>query len=58
MRARFDDSKNDNAFEAAMALAKSLEAKKSGSKMEQKVKFAGQAYQVERAKTASDIKQE
>ena len=56
MRARFDDSKNDSAFEAAMAAVNSLQAVKSGSKMEQKVKFAGQSYQVERVKTANDIK--
>ena len=39
-----------------MAAVRAIEAIKSGSKIEDKVKFAGQAYSVERAKTVSDIK--
>lgn len=41
-----------------MAAAKALEAKKASASVDQKIKFAGQTYQVSRDKTASDIKQE
>ena len=58
MRARFEENKGDSAFEAAMAVARALEAKKAGASVEQKVKFAGQSYQVQRAKTMQDIKDE
>ena len=41
-----------------MAAVKALEARKNGAKVEAKVRFAGQQFSVERAKTETDIKQE
>ena len=45
-------------FNAAMAAIKALQDKKNGAKVSEKLKFAGQSYQVERAKTGQDIKKE
>lgn len=59
LKNRFEETKNgDSAFEAAMAAVKALEARKNGSTMAAKVRFAGQQYSVERAKTDSDVRQE
>lgn len=44
MKARFEENKTDDAFEAAMAVAKMLQAKKDGSQVAQNIKFAGQSY--------------
>ena len=41
-----------------MAAIKAMQAKKEGSKMADKVTFAGQKYEIERTKTAADIKKE
>ena len=48
----------DGAFAAAMAAVNALKAKQSGGKVADKVKFAGQSYQIEREKTEGDVKQE
>ena len=58
LKSRFEENKDDDAYAAAMAAVNAMESKKNGSTVETKVKFAGQAYTVERAKTQNDIKQE
>ena len=57
-KSRFEESKEDGSFEAALAAVKALEAKKNQAVVEAKVRFAGQSYSVERAKTESDTRQE
>ena len=58
LKSRFEESKDDDAFAAAMSAVKALQDKKNGATVEKKIKFAGQSYSVERSKTVSDIKQE
>ena len=41
-----------------MAAIKALQDKKNGTKMTEKLKFAGQSYEIERAKTGQDVKKE
>ena len=54
---RFEEGKEDSAFAAAMAAVQAMQSGKAKT-VEAKVKFAGQAYAVERAKTQGDIKKE
>ena len=45
-------------FDAALAAIKAIQDKKNGKTMEQKVKFAGQTFSVEREKTVTDLRKE